>query len=392
MNTSKRPSPSLSLLLAASAALVGQNAHADETTTAPTVGYRFNVYDEDAFSGAPAIGNDKRYHVDTQQLDYTGPVGERNTLSVDATHEVMSGSSPWYSLPGPNGKPIQVLSGATIRDHRSAINASLTHDAGGNSTTTGSFSYSTENDYHATALGLEHTIPLNPALTLGFGGSLSHDIIEPDDAEAFNRIRHAEKNTYSAFGSLSWVLNKASVLESGVQLNYQSGYLSDPYKLASVGDLILPDSRPDRRTELAWLVRYRLAVTADAALHADSRLAMNSWGQKSLTLDASWYQTLHGDWQIIPGVRYYSQDSARFYAPFFDTNAGSFYSSDYRLGGFGAVAGHLDLRKQFGRWEFTAGMERYHAATRYALGGADEANPGAVSYTRIFAGLDYHFD
>ena len=393
MNTNKRPSPSLSLLLAASAALVGQKAHADETTVSPSVGYRFNVYDEDSFSGAPVIGSDKRYHVDTQQLDYTGPVGERNTLNVDATHEVMSGSSPWYSIPGPNNKPIQVLSGATIRDHRSAISASLAHDAGGNSTTTGSFSYSTERDYHATALGLEHTIPLNPALTLGFGGSLSHDIIEPTDALIFDRIQHAEKNTYSGFGSLSWVLNKASVLESGVQVNYQTGYLSDPYKLATVGDVQLPDTRPDRRTEVAWLVRYRLAVNADAALHADSRIAANSWGQKSLTLDASWYQTLHGDWQIIPGIRYYSQDSARFYAPFFALNdVGSFYSSDYRLGGFGSVAAHLDLRKQFGRWEFTAGMERYHATTRYALGGADEANPGAVSYTRIFAGLDYHFD
>ena len=49
------------------------------------------------------------------------------------------------------------------------------------------------------------------------------------------------------------------------------------------------------------------------------------------------------------------------------------------------------MRKQFGRWEFTAGAERYHASTRYALGGAD-INPGAVSYTRIFAGFDYHFD
>ena len=393
MSAGKRPSPSLSLLLAASAALVGQKAHADETSTAPSVGYRFNVYDEDAFSGAPIIGSDKRYHVDTQQLDFSGAVGERNTLNVDATHEVMSGSSPWYSIPGPNNKPIQVLSGATIRDHRSAINASLTHDAGGNSTTTGSVSYSTERDYHATSIGLEHTIPLNTALTLGFGGSLSHDIIEPTDALIFDRIVHAEKNTYSAFGSLSWVLNKASVLESGVQINYQAGYLSDPYKLATVGDLQLPDTRPDRRTEAAWLVRYRLAVNADASFHADSRLAANSWGQKSVTLDASWYQTLHDDWQIVPGIRYYSQDSARFYAPFFDANdAGSFYSSDYRLGGFGSVAGHLNLRKQFGRWEFTAGMERYHATTRYALGGADEANPGAVSYTRIFAGLDYHFD
>jgi len=393
MNTNKRPSPSLSLLLAASAALVGHKAHAEETSTAPSIGYRFNVYDEDAFSGAPVIGSDKRYHVDTQQLDFSGNVGERNTLNVDATHEVMSGSSPWYSIPGPNNKPIQVLSGATIRDHRSAISASLMHDAGGNSTTTGSVSYSAERDYHATAIGLEHTIPLNTALTLGFGGSLSHDVIEPTDAEIFDRIRHAQKNTYSAFGSLSWVLNRASVLESGIQLNYQSGYLSDPYKLATVGEAQLPDTRPDRRTEAAWLVRYRLAINDNAALHADSRVAVNSWGQKSVTLDASLYQTLPGDWQIIPGVRYYTQHSARFYAPFFDANdAGSFYSSDYRLGGFGSVAGHLDLRKQFGRWEFTAGMERYHATTRYALGGANAANPGAVSYTRIFAGLDYHFD
>lgn len=393
MSTPKRPSASLSLLLAASAALVGQKTHADETTNAPIVGYRFNVYDEDSFAGAPIIGSDKRYHVDTQQLDFTGGVGDRNTLIVNATHEVMSGSSPWYSIPGPNNKPIQVLSGATIRDHRSAISASLAHDAGGNSTTTGTVSYSAERDYHATALGAEHTIPLNAALTLGFGGSLSHDIIEPTDARIFDRITHAEKNTYSAFGSLSWVLNKASVLESGVQINYEAGFLSDPYKLATVGDVQLPDTRPDRRSEAAWLVRYRFAATADASLHADSRVAANSWGQTSLTLEASWYQTLHDDWQIIPGVRYYSQDSARFYAPFFDANdAGAFYSSDYRVGGFGAISGHLNVRKQFGRWEFVAGAERYHATARYAFGGADEANPGAVSYSRIFAGLDYHFD
>ena len=64
MRVAKRPSPSLSLLLAASAALVGQKSHADETGTAPSVGYRFNVYDEDSFSGAPVIGSDKRYHVE----------------------------------------------------------------------------------------------------------------------------------------------------------------------------------------------------------------------------------------------------------------------------------------------------------------------------------------
>ncbi len=392
MMSPRKPSSSLTLLLAASAALVGQRAQADDAGSGASVGYRFNVYDEDGFSGAPVIGSDKRYHVDSQQLDFSGSVGDRNTLTVNATHEVMSGSSPWYAIPGADNRPIQVLSGATIRDHRTAAQASLMHDAGGNSTTTVSASYSAERDYHAAALGAEHTIPLNTALTLGFGGSLSHDTIEPTDASIYDRIAHAEKNTLSGFGSLSWVLNKASVLESGIQINYQSGYLSDPYKLATVGDTQLPDTRPDRRTEAAWLVRYRLAVSANAALHADSRIALNSWGQKSLTLDAAWYQTLRGDWQLVPGLRYYSQDSARFYAPFFLTNPGDFYSSDYRLGAFGAIAASFNVRKQFGRWELSAGAERYHATTRYTLGGVDLSNFGAVNYTRFFAGLDYHFD
>lgn len=387
-----RPSPSLSLLLAASAALTGHApARADETASEQYAGYRFNVYSEDALS-APVQGDPRRYQVYSQQFLFNTPVGNRNTLSVNATHEVMSGSSPWYVVQGPDGKPIQVLSGATIRDHRSAATAALTHDAGGNDTSTFSATYSQERDYHSAALGAERTLPLNAALTLGFGGSLSHDRIEPFDAILYDRIRRAEKNTTSAFASLSLVLDRYSVVESGIQLNYQNGYLSDPYKLVSVGGTLDPDTRPDRRSEAAWLLRYRRAVNENAALHLDSRLAANSWGQHSLMLEASWYQSLRDGWQLVPGLRYYSQSRARFYAPFFAENAGPFFSSDYRLGAFGAAAANLNLRKRFGHWEFSAGAERYRAATGYALGGAALADPATVSYTRIFAGLDYHFD
>src|SRR6185369_9095220 len=136
--------------------------------------------------------------------------------------------------------------------------------------------------------------------------------------------------------------------------------------------------------EAAWLVRYRYAVNADAALHADARVAANSWGQHSLTLELAWYQGLRDGWQLIPGLRYYTQDSARFYAPFFDDANERYFSSDYRLGGFGALAANLNVRKRFGRWELNAGAERYHATTDLALGGAD-LNPGTVSYTRIYA-------
>src|SRR5262249_45537761 len=138
MGAGKRPSPSLTLLLAASAALVGNKAaHGDETGTGTSVGYRFNVYDEDAFSAQPVVGSPERYHVDSQQLLFTTNVSDRYSLAVNATHEVMSGSSPWYLLPGPSAdKPIQIMSGASIHDHRSAVQAALTHDNGGNDTTT----------------------------------------------------------------------------------------------------------------------------------------------------------------------------------------------------------------------------------------------------------------
>ena len=387
-----RPSPSLSLLLAAAAALLGHKpAQADETGAAHSVGYRFNVYDEDALSAPVEEGDPRRYHVDSQQFSFDSALGNRNTLNVSAVHEVMSGSSPWYLLPGPDNKPLEVLSGATIRDHRSAMTAALTHDSGGNDTRSVSATYSTERDYHATALGAERSLPLNSALTLGFGGSFSHDLLRPTDALLYHRIERAQKNTASVFGSLSWVLSKNAVLESGLQFNYQTGYLSDPYKLVVVDSSLDADTRPDRRSEAAWLVRYRYAVNADAALHADARVAANSWGQHSLTLELAWYQGLRDGWQLIPGLRYYTQDSARFYAPFFAAADERYFSSDYRLGGFGALAANLNVRKRFGRWELNAGAERYHATTDLALGGA-ELNPGAVSYTRIYAGLDFHFD
>jgi len=394
MNAAKRPSSSLTLLLAASAALGGQKSvQADETGSAQSVGYRFNVYDEDAFSGQPVIGSPERYHVDSQQFALDTGVGGRNTLDVNATHEVMSGSSPWYLVPGPGNKPVQVLSGATIRDHRSAVQAAVTHDAGANDTTSVNASYSAERDYHATAIGAEHSMPLNVAVTLACGGSFSHDLIRPTDAELYDRISRAQKNTLSGFGGLTWVLNKASVVESGIQINYQTGYLSDPYKLATVGDVQLPDTRPEKRTEGAWLVRYRYALNADAALHADTRVAANSWGQHSLALEVSWYQRVGGDWQLVPGLRYYAQDSARFYAPFFAADSGGpYFSSDYRLGAFGALAANLNVRKRIGHWEVTAGAERYHSSTSYALGSSGVPDPAIVSYTRVYAGLDFHFD
>jgi len=207
-------SPSLAALMGAAAALGAHAQSAPETDS--VVGYRFNEYGEDSFDGA-AIGSQERYKVYSQQfqLDTRLPTGAG--LDVVATHEVMSGSSPWYVLPDAQRRPIQVLSGATIREHRSELRGAYTIDPGTASSMTVSASYSQERDYRAGSLGIERSLPLGNALTLGTGASLSHDIIQPTDAILYDRVRHEEKNTFSAFGSLAWVLDKSSVLQAGLQ-------------------------------------------------------------------------------------------------------------------------------------------------------------------------------
>ena len=391
----ERPNPLLQLL-AATAALTGV-AHAQTPAASPSgteISVRASDYDEDALGSTPLDGSDQRYGVRTQQFQLLTPLSDSDRLSVGLTHEVMSGSSPWFSFPDASGRPLQIMSGATIHEERQEIQAAWTRDGGGGRSVTLNASYSAEDDYHAVAVGGEWARPLTSALTLGLGGSYSHDLLDPTGAAEFNRIDSASKNTLSAFGSLSLVLDRSSVLQAGLQLTHGQGFLSDPYKRFYAGDRILADARPDVRTQGAALLRYRRAFAdADAALHADYRYAQDSWGVRSHTFELQWYQTLGTDFRVIPGVRYYTQGAADFYAPFAAAGSvGRYHSSDYRLAAGGGVSASLDLRKSIGAWELVIGIERHRATSALGFGDARGEDPGRVSYTQMHAGFDYHFE
>src|SRR5262249_11360491 len=201
MRPGSRWSPSLAALMSAAAVLLPE-AQAQTVTAAETdahISYRYNDYSEDSLAPGPSFGDRSRYGVLSQQFQLATPVGSDAALNVNATHEVMSGSSPWYVVPGLDGRPIQVLSGATIRDRRNEVRAAWTQGTGSAGGMTYSLSYSAENDYHATAVGIERSQALSEALTLGYGGSFSHDLNSPFDATLYNRIQHAQKNTASIF-------------------------------------------------------------------------------------------------------------------------------------------------------------------------------------------------
>jgi hypothetical protein len=395
-------SASLRLLLGA-AAVLGVNAAlaADDSIDAPAADsagealgdtrtrYRYSEYDEAPQTGR-VVGDRDRYFVRAHQFRLDQGFGDRAALSLSGTQEIMSGSSPWYVLPSPNG-PVQVLSGATIRDDRRELVATLVTDPANPDRNTYSASVSDEDDYRSLALGFERAQALSSQLTLGYGFSYSDDRIEPTDALEFDRIAEADKRSASAFASLAWVLDRASVLQAGLQLTRHSGYLSDPYKQVFIVDNVFRDDRPDRRTQTAAVLRYRHAfAAADASLHADYRFVRDDWSVRSHTVELAWYQSLGRDWRLVPSLRYYSQSEADFYGMFFLADPGAHASSDFRLSAFGAVAAKLNLRKRVGDWTVSLGAERYRSDRDYGLGSGDAA-PGLLDYTRFFVGFDYGF-
>lgn len=401
-----RSSSSLSMLLAAAAALTGTTVKAaneeaptisgtNEASNGTTrVSYRYSSYDEDALPTTSLIGDAQRYSVRTQQFHLITPVNENSEITLNGTQEVMSGSSPWFVLPDAHHHSIQVMSGATIKESRRELQVGWAQDSGSNKKTSLNISHSRENDYRATALSLECSQPFSASLTFGYGGSFSHDLITPSDAIDYGRVEREAKNSASFFTSLAWVLDRSSVLQTGIQLDRQQGFLSDPYKLVSVENELLQDTRPGERAQLAWLLRYRHAFAdQNAALHVDYRLSMNSWSMHSHTVDVAWHQGFGHGWRLAPGLRYYSQTSARFYAPFFQTRGGErFFSSDYRLGTYGSFSTNINLRKILGTWELSFGAERYRSAEHYALGGHDNMIPGLVDFTQLSLGIDHAFE
>lgn len=354
---------------------------ADSPPANATLSYRISDYREDNLDRASMlVGSNERYDIDIHQLQLTTPVGARHALTLRASRESMSGASPWYTV---GSEPKVVMSGATIHEERSDVlvagrryldNGSVGINAG----------YSTENDYEALSGGIDAERHFNDNLTtLAAGISFSNDDLSPTDAARFNRIRDASKRSHSLFVALTQVLSQTSVVQTGLSYSYLTGYLSDPYKLF--------DRRPDERRQLAWTTAWRQFITPlDAALHLDYRLYHDSFGINSHTMELQWHQNLGANWQLVPGLRYYSQSDADFFyatSRFIGTAPAS---ADYRLSAYGAVSGTLKLEVELDDFVLSLSGERYRSSDSLGVHDGSSA-PALVSFTRFSLGVDYRY-
>lgn len=362
--------------------------------------YSFGRYVEDKIPASRFAGGSRdRYEIDIHQFRVAGPVADRLDLNLDVVHETMTGATPWFVVPDANGKPLQVMTGATIEDARTdvSLNGNYYFDWGKTSLGSG---VSIEKDYFSVSgsLGSErHFNDKNTTLSGGFGFSI--DKIDPTDANADPfRPRSEEKQSYSFSSGISQILDRRSVLQSNLVYKFSTGYLSDPYKQVLVQPLgIVGDRRPDTRHQLAWLTRYRRHFPELlGTLHADYRFGWDDWGITSHAFELAWYQELFELARLVPSFRYYSQSEADFYRAYFLTApSNGLFSSDYRLSGFGAVSGRLRLETDFRlwrmRWKAAASAERYVSDAGMALQNVSQANPGLVSFYLFSVGLSARF-
>ncbi len=393
----RKPSPALAALSGALAALPAYAQ--DATEQQPQVGYRFSHYSESNLPSGRAAGGvaSDRYDIETHQLDATGALNANWSLDVGVMIESMSGASPWFVMPGAQGQPVQVMSGASIREERLAVSLSARHDDMGTRRWSTQLGMSDENDYQSISAGLGFELDSDQRRRTWSGGlAYSDDRIRPTDggSETYpQRISRADKQTWSAFAGVSQVLNAQTVAQFGLAYSYDQGFLSDPYKLVFVDNQTRADARPDERHQWAFSARVRHYVSAlRSVLKADWRHFRDDWDIRSDTLELGAWHRISERLRLGLSTRWYRQSQAEFYGPYFaSAPASGLASSDYRLSPYGALSWRGSLDHIGPRWSVSLAIEAYDSDDEYALRNVAVANPGLVDFSVVSLAFSYRF-
>ena len=240
-------------------------------------------------------------------------------------------------------------------------------------------------------------------------------------AGQIDRTLHGDRNDWSARVGLTQVMSRDSLLETSLRYIGSRGFMENPYKVAEFVfvrpretpfDFGVPgvpplfsatvravlEQLPDSRNQWIWGTRYvQYLDDWDASLHLSTHVYRDDWGVNAMTLDGAWTQPLGRGWTVTPSLRYYTQNAAEFYRPYFLFLGGEprtpakppdyisnidfsrislkDYSSDQRLSAFGALSAGLTVSKSLVKGVgVEAGVEYYAHRGSLKLGGGGEGD------------------
>ncbi len=229
------------------------------------------------------------------------------TLSASYVADVVSSAS------------VDVISNATshMNDFRSEITAGLVQKLR-NTTLSGSYVYSVENDYqsHNAELGLSQDL-FEKNSTLAIGATFSANDVYRTGDQAFHR-----KLTVGGV-SASWtqVLNRATIAQLSYSFSYGNGYWASPYRFVKVEtpdlsaiEFKVPETDPNERYRHAAVIGLNRHLFTDSAIQGDYRFYADNWGVESHTIQLRYFVTWK-DLTLRLRERFYYQSGASFFRP-----------------------------------------------------------------------------
>lgn len=261
------------------------------------------------------------------------PFADDWTVEGSLTSDTISGATPQYHT---------AKSGMVkMHDERIGKYVNLTKYFSRGTLTLGR-SYSSESDYISSGYLLSATLQSEDKnTTWNFGVSRSNDQISAPTMGVANE----RKEVHDFIFGVTQVLSPLDIVQINMTKSNGTGYYSDPYKLF--------DARPTAKDATAILVRWNHHLKDNnTTLRSSYRYYEDSFDIRSYTLGLEWIVPLSNGWSIMPLARYYSQNSAFFYAdptiadfPSFPDVNQRYFSQDQRLSAFGARTLGLKVTK-----------------------------------------------
>jgi len=411
-------------LMAASCALLGASSARAQQTSTP--GLVDELLQWQLQSALAYYHEDGRIQAIEPVVNVSRDLSDGGKLAFDGTFDALSGSSPNgavasrtpQTFASPSAKsfssarhlytvgPGQLPVDPNYSDARVAAGAQWTLPLTRLTRTIVGGKFSFEDDFYSLSLNasLEHDFNQKNT-TVSIGINDENDAIRPiggtpvalSNYAAFQKTGDQTKNGAGVLLGLTQVMTRHWLTDLSLSADRFSGYLNDPYKIASIvdpsGDTTgyVYENRPDSRTRRSVYWENRVGEDRSSA-SVSVRYMRDNWGISSETAQLRirlW--NAPKDQYLEPTLRWYRQSAADFYKAWIPTSEGTdlrYVSSDDRLGAFHAltygVKYGMDLGDRFGRQnaEFTVRAEYYRQTMQERAPG-----PGSLQGLNLYPGL-----
>jgi hypothetical protein len=308
--------------------------------------------------GAPVVGGDEREDEDEDEDEF-----EDEDNALNRVYHTFAAATPTGGGGGGGSTTIteQVPTGAVevplaeVEDERWGVNLEVVKKVANHSLSS-KISFSTESDYDSYALALSDGIAFNDRSTiLLMGGAYTYDTIS-----LFTTGGTDTKVSTDVMLGITQLLNAKTRVQANLTLGRISGYMNDPYKVAELNGVLVPEARPDEKSKtIAYFALARYLQSLRASIEGSYRWYNDDFGVTGHTASLAWFQELGDHWIIRPRVRLYRQNAADFYAVRFSGDP-QFYSSDYRVSELETFSAGLKLIwRPSDRFAFDIGFDRY---------------------------------